>query len=541
MGVFISYARSDEEAVRRLHGQLEDQRHDAFFDQDMVGGQRWWDVILEEIRRCDIFLVALSPDSLTSRACRAELNYAIDLDKPLLGVMIRDVVLDKAPEALQLSQIHDIRYPSIRDWYDLDYALDELEQQKASNHLPDPLPTPPDAPIADLTHARTAVRSQSLTPETQRELIVELADRVKDPDDRKAVVAVLEMLSDHPNVLADVKATTTELVMRYREQPLDAKSIGVLESLVADFLDDECTPILGSGLTDWLWGSRIDLAEQWARHHHFPFGSTSRGDLPQVAQFVAVRQTERRVRRNLGAFYREQILWRFPKILDGAEDLGLSDLINRVWSKKAPDQPAEPHAVLARMPCSIYITTQSTDLLTEALINEGKKPVVDFCRWNEDTSHQGSPPEGVPFSEPDPDNPLVYHVFGTLDAPESIVITEDDYFDFLAAVSHDPTLIPAIVREKLADSSLLLLGFSPQDWDLRVLLRGLVSQEISGRRSHHKHVAAVINQREVDSPSEAREYIENYFETFREPTIHVFWSSVADFCQALARMWERGE
>ena len=175
-------------------------------------------------------------------------------------------------------------------------------------------------------------------------------------------------------------------------------------------------------------------------------------------------------------------------------------------------------------------------------IDAGRKPVIDFCRWNlEVESWPSSPLAENPDYVPTPDSPLVYHVFGVLNAPESIVITEDDYFDFLAAVASNSSLIPTMVLDKMVFSSLLFMGFGPEDWDMRVLLRSLLSRETARKRSDYKHVAAVINLQKVESPKEARSYVENYFESFRQPPIHVFWSSLGEFCVALKRAWESAE
>jgi hypothetical protein len=96
------------------------------------------------------------------------------------------------------------------------------------------------------------------------------------------------------------------------------------------------------------------------------------------------------------------------------------------------------------------------------------------------------------------------------------------------------------VQESLANSSLLFLGFGLQDWDIRVLLRALVSREVAERLGKHfKHVAAEIDIQEgVASSEAARKYIQSYFEKFREPPIDIYWSSVEVFCAALAKAWQ---
>ena len=74
-----------------------------------------------------------------------------------------------------------------------------------------------------------------------------------------------------------------------------------------------------------------------------------------------------------------------------------------------------------------------------------------------------------PDYRPSAERPLVYHLFGRLSVPKSVVLTEDDYFDFLIGVTTNNDLIPAVVRRALADTALLFLGFNLDEWDFRVL------------------------------------------------------------------------
>ena len=131
----------------------------------------------------------------------------------------------------------------------------------------------------------------------------------------------------------------------------------------------------------------------------------------------------------------------------------------------------------------------------------------------------------------------MFHVFGNLDVPDSLLITEDDYFDFLIGVTDDASLIPLPVRSALADSALLFLGFGLEQWDVRILLRGLVSQEGAHKLQRYTHVAAQIDLSDtVMSPARARRYMEKYFTKFRQPSIDIFWGSVDEFASGLAAM-----
>jgi hypothetical protein len=270
--------------------------------------------------------------------------------------------------------------------------------------------------------------------------------------------------------------------------------------------------------------------------------SYRQADLPQVAQFLAVQKKPRQLRTELSTFYRNRLADRFPEVVDDPQEGSLDDKALAVWKQESEGMANEPHAVLAGMPCKVYVTAEATSLLAEALIDQGKDPVVDFCRWNPAVDVNEWPESSL---EKDPDyvpsvkRPLVYHILGTLRAPDSIVIAEDEYFDFLAEVTRNRDLIPRSVREALADSSLLFLGFGLEDWDVRVLLRSLISPQSARRLGQFQHVAAQIDIEEANSPDAARRYIEDYFQRFRDPSIDISWSSVEDFTGQLATSWEQ--
>jgi hypothetical protein len=137
---FVSYARADTDAVRSLVSALEFLNHEAWIDRRLAGGQKWWDEILEEIRGCDVFVVALSNNGLRSNVCRVEYDYATALGKTILPVIIEDVSSDDVPPALAAVQFVDYRLPNEQAALALARALQSLP---ASRPLPVPLPDPP--------------------------------------------------------------------------------------------------------------------------------------------------------------------------------------------------------------------------------------------------------------------------------------------------------------------------------------------------------------------------------------------------------------
>jgi hypothetical protein len=86
----------------------------------------------------------------------------------------------------------------------------------------------------------------------------------------------------------------------------------------------------------------------------------------------------------------------------------------------------------------------------------------------------------------------VYHVFGVFGVPESLVLTEDDFLDFLIATS-TYKLMPAVVRGSLTDSALIFLGFRLDDWTFRVLFRMIMNLEGSAGMRKYSHVGVQVD------------------------------------------------
>lgn len=543
--VFVSYARADADDVAALVRRLEAFGHGCFYDQEMLGGDRWWHSILDEIAARPILLFVVSPDSVRSRACRTELHYAAELGKAVVPIMIRATKIEDVPDDLQPINVQTFINPIDEDWARLDATLDRGEEEPWTP-LPDPMPEAPPPPMADLSWARSTIVKPDLSPDEQRELLSKLAMQVQNGDDRPAVVAVLEQLLTHHNVVQTVATETAHLLARYREPPRDQRSMNLLRTVVRSVERGRCIPILGSGMTDWLVGTRKDLARSWAREYHYPLHLGYHDDLPQVAQYLSVTATTDQVREDLGAFYRNRLKAGFPHVVRGAVDgvgrARLDEILVDVWRSESTNVPGEPHRVLARLPCRIFVNAQPTSLLRVALEAEGKRPREHFCAWNRRAIDEWpvSPFAADRSYVPSVDEPLVYHVFGTLEHPESIVISEDDYFEFLTVTAEQPDLMPIQVTEAIAESSLLFLGFGLQDWDVRVLLRTLINREVAealGQR--FKHVAAEIDDHEgARSQEDAREYLRQYFGRFRQPPIDIFWASVESFCEALELAWQ---
>lgn len=75
---------------------------------------------------------------------------------------------------------------------------------------------------------------------------------------------------------------------------------------------------------------------------------------------------------------------------------------------------------------------------------------------------------------------VILKIHGDVDPAEpdydTFVVTEDDYIDYLAGESVR-ALIPAYLMRRIRESDLLFLGYSMHDWNLRVILRQIWSEQ----------------------------------------------------------------
>ena len=331
----------------------------------------------------------------------------------------------------------------------------------------------------------------------------------------------------------------------------DPKAFEKWPRLLSSISDGSATPILGRGLNEALTGSSRDVAHALADASRFPLGANDREQLPQVAQYLAYTQDVPTLRRsvvqalwqqvmsNYGAEVGEEFRSQDPSTLDREtlrEQYNL--LLEAARQARLRREPGEPYALLASVPFRMYLTTNPDNLLEHALAAAGREPQVAVCEWNDRMqTHQGAF-ERDPAYRPDQKKPLVYRLFGHLEDPDSLVVTEDDYFDYLIGVTSNKDLIPSAVRRALADTALMFLGFRMDEWSFRVLFRSIMSQSGGGRRSRYAHVAVQIDPEEgrITEVDAARRFFETYFQNSE---IAIYWGSVEDFLRELAGQWAR--
>ncbi len=119
--LFISYCRRNIEFVQRLHRALTVHHLSVWADwEDIPPTADWWQEIKRGIDRADNFIFVLSPESLSSKVCREELDHAVSRGKRLIPIVWLDVT-DAVPDSLG-----KLNWIFFRETDDFDGALAKL-------------------------------------------------------------------------------------------------------------------------------------------------------------------------------------------------------------------------------------------------------------------------------------------------------------------------------------------------------------------------------------------------------------------------------
>ena len=91
--VFLSYAHLDSDRVLPIFRGLEEGNYRIWYDGGIEAGTEWPDYIAEHLEKSGCFLAFLTENYLGSQNCKQEINYALDLNIPILVVYMEDVTL----------------------------------------------------------------------------------------------------------------------------------------------------------------------------------------------------------------------------------------------------------------------------------------------------------------------------------------------------------------------------------------------------------------------------------------------------------------
>jgi SIR2-like protein len=131
-------------------------------------------------------------------------------------------------------------------------------------------------------------------------------------------------------------------------------------------------------------------------------------------------------------------------------------------------KPSPMVNALAELDFPVVITTNYDRHFENALLAAGKDPRVSVYSPAQDQ-------ETTEHYDPTPDSPIVVKIHGDISRPETLVLTDEDYIQFILRMSdkdpYDP--IPLSLKLHLRTRTTLFVGYSLMDYNLRLLFKTL--------------------------------------------------------------------
>lgn len=149
--------------------------------------------------------------------------------------------------------------------------------------------------------------------------------------------------------------------------------------------------------------------------------------------------------------------------------IGRKQLVELIEEAVHTDKAPSPILCgLAELGFPVVITTNFDRLFERALGDTGREPWLSIY-----SPHARDETADYPRFLPTPDNPLLLKIHGDVSRPESIVITDEDYIDFVLRMQDKELFnpVPNTVRLCLSKWTTLFVGYSLVDYNLRLLFK----------------------------------------------------------------------
>jgi hypothetical protein len=296
-------------------------------------------------------------------------------------------------------------------------------------------------------------------------------------------------------------------------------------------------------------GSELTIYEQltkeWANLIEYPMPDCH--NLARVAQYYLVEQKDSPQARNKYLEFLKSILLtiaqedeEYVEVVDKLKlhipEYRFSEIVHEIDYPRFSKNTEDPLRLLAKLPLPIYITTSYSDFMERALEAENRKPVTQICFWSGVISSTKPEHRPQPDFSPTAANPLVYHLYGLEDYPQTLVLSEDDYINFLISMVEDTNtqkpIVPLSLRRALSESHLILLGYELGDWDFRVLFRFVLKFRKDEFSPRGMMIQLTRDEKRIGNVEKTLEYLNHYFDRKK---FDIEWNSAENF---IDRLWD---
>lgn len=325
------------------------------------------------------------------------------------------------------------------------------------------------------------------------------------------------------------------------------------ELLVPRIRSGKCIPIIGPLVSEHVTRSRIDIAASLAEMNHYPGRRSERSDLRKVAQYVATTKEPQQVWDQYSEAVRQHLLGRYGHLISNSDpDQDILVLLKGIWDSALSRKEDDPYMLLAKLKLPLYLTTNLHNYLSLAMQELGKKDSPTAGEQpNERVRERIFTEEDKIYGEEEDldenkfmlskNQPLLYHLFGRLDQPRTMVLTEDDHFRFLLRFNQKEGHFPQKLRGHISESALLFLGFDLGEWEFRSIFRALL--EIEGAKTFRNNLQVAVQVSADDDtlsdPAQTQKYMVKYFNQISDQPL-VFLGSAQEFLLELQTQLKRG-
>jgi hypothetical protein len=136
---FLSYSRRDQGVVRQLAAYLAQEEIPPWVDNQLEYGEAWEQIIVQRIKDCTVFLIAMSPESKQSAYVSQEVDLALSLHKLIVPILI---------SGEPFPQLSPYQFVNLLD---TDKSQNRFIERMRQLLTPDQIPNPP----ASTTQGRT--------------------------------------------------------------------------------------------------------------------------------------------------------------------------------------------------------------------------------------------------------------------------------------------------------------------------------------------------------------------------------------------------
>jgi hypothetical protein len=189
--------------------------------------------------------------------------------------------------------------------------------------------------------------------------------------------------------------------------------------------------------------------------------------------------------------------------------------LTRIQLKDLGQKQLDRFKKISEIPFDLILSTYPFDLVHE---------VFEENQINHQYAYYSYLQESTPLEPFTEDYPLIYNLFGSVRHKESMVISLDRLYQFIFGIMGIRQL-PKLIQDKVRQAShLVFLGFSFDDWYMKLLLRVLKVHEKEISYAHPPEPSGIARQN--------RSFFESNFKvTFLDKKIDEFVAGLHSLCE----------